>query len=162
MILDSGMEIGTVDGINFPGYCGTTDTDSYVGYKNSVIKTLVSTRLASPVRSHVPSTYYSEVQSMPKHTMDVKDFVVGTLAIKRGDGLDTESYCNICLSACLAPNELVSLRIIGFGDETRWVVVEGVSAIKRTGSGQRATVLWESPTGCSGGRWGLDAQGIWN
>jgi hypothetical protein len=36
--------------------------------------------------------------------MDAKDFVVGTLAIKRGDGLDTESYRNICLPACLAPN----------------------------------------------------------
>jgi hypothetical protein len=59
MILDSSMEIGNVDGINFPGYRGNTDTDSYVGYKKSVIKTLLSTRLASPVHSHVLSTYVS-------------------------------------------------------------------------------------------------------
>jgi hypothetical protein len=59
MILDSCVETGNVDGINFAGYHGTTDTDSYVGYKKSVIKTLLSTRLASPIHSHVPSTYVS-------------------------------------------------------------------------------------------------------
>ncbi|KAJ7323253.1 hypothetical protein DFH08DRAFT_817827 [Mycena albidolilacea] len=97
-----------MDNINFAGYCGTTDTGSYVAYKNGMIKTLLSMRL---ICVHT-KTY-----------MDIKDFVISTLVIKHRDGLDPESYSNICLHACLTPNESVSLRpefprIIGFRHKT--------------------------------------------
>jgi hypothetical protein len=37
LILDSCAEIGSVGDINFPGYRGTTDKDSYMTYRKSVI-----------------------------------------------------------------------------------------------------------------------------